>query len=118
MKITQEQTVAALLSAGSVRSAAKLLNVAPSTVQRAMDEPGFAELYAASKKEILQSACNKLSGNICEAADIIAAIMKDSSNAPQIRINAAQLIFNTYTKLTEQNEILERSERLESQVQP
>ena len=47
MKITQEQTVAALLSAGSVRSAAKLLNVAPSTVQRAMDEPGFAELYAA-----------------------------------------------------------------------
>ncbi len=49
-----------------------------------------------------------------EAVAVVAGIMGENANAPQVRLNAAEAIIRNGMKLTEQTDILSRLDALEA----
>ena len=74
---------------------------------------GEEEAFNKAKMDILQGTCAKLTNNLLKAVDVVADIMNNAENSPQIRLNATQQLFNVTLRLTEQCELLERVEKLE-----
>ena len=111
---TDEEIITALIDKGSIKGAAATLNCATRTLYERMKKPEFKELYAQAKAEILKAATAKLQGNLCEAIDTLAEIMKDPEAAKQTRANCAVSILQYGARFTETTDILERLEAIEA----
>ena len=112
-RLTDEAIIAALVEAGSIKAAADRLGCAVKTLYERMKNPGFKDLYAQAKAEILKTATAKLQGNLTGAIDTLAAIMKDEETAKQTRANCAVAILQYAARFTETTDIIERLEALE-----
>lgn len=110
---TREDVIQGLLLNGSIQKTADSLNVSKSTIYRITHEDGFSEDFSKAKQEILQGVCARLTSNLLKAVEVVADIMNNAENSPQIRLNATQQLFNVTLRLTEQCELLERVEKLE-----
>ena len=110
---TREDVIQGLLLNGSIQKTADSLNVSKSTIYRITHEDGFSEDFSKAKQEILQGVCERLTRNLLKAVEVVADIMNNAENSPQIRLNATQQLFNVTLRLTEQCELLERVEKLE-----
>ena len=110
---TREDVILGLLLNGSIQKTADSLNVSKSTIYRITHEDGFSEDFSKAKQEILQGVCARLTSNLLKAVEVVADIMNNAENSPQIRLNATQQLFNVTLRLTEQCELLERVEKLE-----
>ena len=110
---TDEAIISALIENGSIKAAADRLGCTVRTIYERMKKPGFKNLYAQAKAEILKTATAKLQGNLTGAIDTLAAIMKDEETAKQTRANCAVAILQYAAKFTETTDIIERLEALE-----
>lgn len=110
---TDEAIISALIENGSIKAAADRLGCTVRTIYERMKKPGFKDLYAQAKAEILKTATAKLQGNLTGAIDTLAAIMKDEETAKQTRANCAVAILQYAAKFTETTDIIERLEALE-----
>ncbi len=113
MKAKDERIMAALLSCGTVAEAARMAGVSKPVVYNRLADNEFKAEYDRLRTVALNEACNKLQTALTEAVDTIKEIMKDTSAAQQIRLNAAALILQNSLKYTEQIEILKRLEKVE-----
>lgn len=116
MNIPNEAVISALLSEPTVQKAAEKCGLSQRQIYERMKQEDFRREYARAKRSILESVTNGLQTRLTAATETAIQIMQDAENAPQIRLNAANLIFNQCQKLTETIDILDRIETLEKQV--
>ena len=84
-----------------------------STIQRYRDDPELQKLLVERKTEYIKAAVNKMQAFMSEGVDTLQKIIRDDETAPQIKINAIQIMFNQCKTWTETADILERLKLLE-----
>lgn len=113
-KQNNEKIIAALLSAGTVRGAAKIANVTEKTVRNRLEDPEFRERYEKAKSEILTEAMDALSARLSDAVSTIADVMEDSDNPASVRVSAADSVLRHGLRYIEAGNILKRLDALEA----
>ena len=99
--ISDEQIVAALLAAGTIREAAGAVGLSERALYDRMRGAEFDILYRGAKSDLLRSAVIDINKHLQEAIEVIAEIMADRGNNPAIRLQAAQTIINNAAKLSQ-----------------
>lgn len=112
-KIDDEKILAALISCGSVRTAAKSANISESTIRNRLCDPVFRERYEIAKAAILQESCDALTARLTLAIDTLSAVLEDNQNAATVRISAADAVLRHGLRYIEAANILRRLEALE-----
>lgn len=99
---SNEEIIAALLQHGTIKEAAEAIGITPRTIYDRMKSHDFMADYAAAKSDILRSAVINVSGKLSQAFEEVNGIMTDKGINPAIRLQAAQTIINSASKLTAQ----------------
>ena len=115
-RLTDEEIVPALIECGTIRAAANRMGVQVKTLYSRMKSDRFRELYHRAKADLVKAATAKMQGQLVDACEVIAEIMKDADTAQQTRLNAADCIIRNTLKMIEQTDILERLDDLETAV--
>lgn len=100
-KITDEQIIAAILKAGTVKGAAAAVGLSERAIYDRMNAGEFQALYKAAKADIIRAAVSNINGHIEAAINTAAEIMKDTGNNPAVRLQAAQTIINSAGKFVQ-----------------
>lgn len=115
-RLCNEAIISALLSEGSIKGAAAILDCKAPTIYARMKQPDFQEQYAQARAELIKAATAKLQSCMASAVDVLAAIMEDEEVPKQTRAYAAINILQISKQFTSQTEIIERLEELEANV--
>ena len=111
-----EKIIIALLESSSVTQAAEKCGISRDNLYKKMTKAAFQALYDKARTDALQHATARLCGRLGSALDIIEGIANDTHNAPQIRLNAAQILINATTKLNEQQNLQRQIDELEARL--
>lgn len=90
--LNDETILAALLSAGSVRGAAKTAGVAEATVRNRMADASFRQRYDQLRGDVLQEVTTGLVARLTAATDTMSALLDDECVADSVRLNAADAL--------------------------
>lgn len=112
-KKSDEAIIAALVSCGSVKAAARECGVSALTIYRRMKDNDFRQKLDAVRDDALHEASARLSGSLADAVKVLTDIMNDEQTAPQTRANAAQMVLSYGLRYAETAEILRRLEQVE-----
>jgi hypothetical protein len=107
----QEDAIAALLTHGTVRDAAKACKVGEATLFRWLQIPSFHERYTSARREVLQAALTTLQ-SVARAA-VVTLAKNLRCGIPAVEVSAARVILDQTFKASEIFEMEERIERLE-----
>lgn len=99
--MTDEKLIAALLSAPTIRDAAKAAGVSESTVYSKLREYGFRKQLNEQRALILEDVRTALQAHLTNAVRVMGEILNDKKAPPQTRLNAAQGIIKSALKLAE-----------------
>ena len=113
-RITDERILAALLTAGSVRAAARSANVSEATVRNRLADPDFRARYDRLRGELLQEAAAGLTAKLESATATMAEIMEDGQNPASVRVSAADAVLRHGLRYIEAGNILRRLDALEA----
>lgn len=111
MKVTDEQICVALLGSSTVEEAADYLGVSVSTIYKREQTEQFKALYKDMNYKLLQAATEKIRTTMLSAIQIAKEIAEDEENAPQIRLNACDLLLRHAIKLSSYDFANEEHER-------
>ena len=114
-KYTNEQLTAALLTAGSIRGAAKNLNISERAVYERMKDKDFQTLYAQTRNAIIDGTTALLTESLTEAVKTALKIMQGSESEP-MRLQAAQTILKYGVQMN--NGIFARREKEDTDIDP
>jgi len=84
-----EKILAALLTAGSVRTAATAAGVSVSTIRNRMQDRNFRAAYEAAKSDLLQTASASMLSRLNDATGTITDVMNDGEIPANVRVSAA-----------------------------
>ena len=90
--INDEQLIAALVTAGSVRTAASVAGVSEATIRNRLRDPDFRAAFETIKSELLQSATAAMLSKLETATETISDVMNDAQNTPNVRVSAASVL--------------------------
>lgn len=113
-RLTDEAIIAALVQAGSIKEAAKMLHCVPRTLYERMKSPAFKELYTQARADMVKTATAKLQGEISASIATLAKIRDDEEAPKQTRANCAVSILQYSARFTETTDIIERLEAVEA----
>ena len=86
------------------------------------NDPLFIEQVNQRRTEIIGNVVRKLESCLASATDELTAIIKDHEIASQTRLNAIRVMFESYARLSDREDILTRLDALEKaqidQIQP
>ncbi len=111
----QEDAIAALLTHGTVRDAAKACKVGEATVFRWLQIPSFHEHYTSARREVLQAALTMLQSVARAAVATLARNLK--CGVPSTEVAAARAILDTAIRAHELEDMTLRIEQLEQMIQ-
>lgn len=94
---------------GTIKEAAKNLNISERAIYNRMKEREFKEEYARAKSEITRGTVLNINNRIANAIETINSIMIDTNNNPAIRLQAAQTLLNTACKFASRLEAEEQN---------
>ena len=114
MKVTDEDIISAVLVSATNKDAAELCGLSEAQFYKRIRADDFKRKFSQVKGELLNRVTTTMQNGMNEAARTMLEIMRDVGAAPQVRLNAADSILRNGMKLTEQNDILQRLERLEA----
>ncbi|MBQ8133129.1 MAG: hypothetical protein IJ192_01770 [Clostridia bacterium] len=114
MNISDEEVISALLTEPTIKRAADKCQLSQRQIHERMKNADFQKQYKAAKSQILETTTAALQSQISKSTETVIKIMNDPKNAPQIRLNAADMIFRHCMKLTETVDIIQRIEVLEA----
>lgn len=109
----QEKVLAALLSSGTQREAAKKAGVAETTVGRYLKEPEFEKAYKAAADKLFATAFIQSEKALNLAFETLTEICGSKAENGQVRVSAARSIIEYSLKMKEICDIEGRIERLE-----
>lgn len=112
-KINNEKILAALVTCGSVRKAAKTAGVSETTIRDRLNDPAFHKRYEKAKTAVLTEACDTISSRLTAAVDCLSDVMEDEQNSATVRVSAADSILRHGLRYIETANILTRLDVLE-----
>ena len=92
--ISDEEIIAALISTGTIREAARTAGISERALYERMKSGDFQARHKSAKADTTRAAVNALNGRIQAAIDTIAEIMEAQDINPATRLQAAQTILN------------------------
>ena len=117
MKIDDERILSALIACGSVRAAAKSVNISEGTVRNRLADPAFRVKYDKMRGDLLQEATAGLTAKLESATATMAEIMEDTENAASVRLAACDALLRNCLKYFSVAEIERRIAALEAAAQ-
>lgn len=107
----QEQAIAALLSAPTIKDAGRACDVSEVTLWRWLQLPEFAAAYRAARRQVVERAVSELQAATGEAVEAL----KRNLHCEQanVEIRAAQIILEQAVKGVELMDLQDRVDRLE-----
>ena len=108
----REAAIAALLTANTVPEAAEACGVSETTLFRWMQDPVFAEQYAAARRAVLQSAVADLQIVAREAVGTLRRLM--GCGTPSVECRAAVAVLETALRVGELYDIDRRLDDIEA----
>lgn len=96
--ISDEEIIAAILQAGTIKEAAAALEMPSRTIYDRMQERSFRAAYQEAKNDILRQAVKNLNSKLSAAVDAVAEIMTNSEVNAAVRLQAAQTIISNAVK--------------------
>ncbi len=108
----QEQAIAALLSASSIKAAADVCGMAEVTLWRWLQLPDFQAAYRTARRQVVERAVTELQAACGKAVETLKRNL--TCDNPSVEIRAAQIILEQGIKGIELMDLQERVERLES----
>ncbi len=116
LKPQQRRAIAALLTERDIRAAALKCEVSERVLYRWLELPEFkAELRAASKQAI-DTAILRLSELSGQAVDTLREVMTDTATPPGTRVQAANIALARLLDLRELQELEERLQKIEKEL--
>lgn len=112
----QNRFMVALLTNSTVSEAAKESDISESTAYKYLNDPDFIKQYDSKRKEILTSSCHMLQAKMGRAAEELIKIIEEPNTAPQVRLNAIDMLYRHAYKQTELMDIITRLELLEERA--
>lgn len=76
-------------------------------------DPVFMEMVSEMRTEIIADVIRKLESCLTVASEELQKIIIDHETGSQTRLNAIQILFNSYVRLSERYEVLTRLEAVE-----
>ena len=113
-RINDERILAALLTAGSVRAAAKSASVSEGTIRNRLSDPDFRAEFDKLRGELLQEAAQGLTAKLESATATMTEIMEDGQNPASVRVSAADAVLRHALRYVEAADILRRLDALEA----
>lgn len=117
MKIDDERILSALIACGSVRAAAKSVNISEGTVRNRLADPAFRVKYDKMRGDLLQEATAGLTAKLESATATMAEIMENGQNPASVRVSAADAVLRHSLRFVEAADILRRLDALEAAAQ-
>lgn len=99
--VTNEELCSALITHGTIREAAGILNVSERTIYNMMSDNEFKQMYEYAQADILSNSVRTCQSKVTEAIECIADIMNDKNVNAQTRLQAAQTMLKTSTSMCE-----------------
>ena len=106
----------ALLAHRTIKEAATAAQVSERVVYDYLNDPSFEARYKAARDDIIRGVSNHLREQMNEAVGVIGDIMRDTENRPQDRLAAAKAVLEYGDKYIENDDIIERIDKLERAV--
>lgn len=113
----QQRAIQALLECPTRRAAAEKAGISESTLRSYFQNPEFVSAYQQAAREALEHATRRAEAAAGEAVDVLRSIMSDDNELAGPRVSAADKVLGYALKLTEQNDILSRLDKLEQQAE-
>jgi len=114
--VRQRRFFAALLSAVSVREAARQVGVGETTAWRYMRIPAMRRALASRQAAVLGQASHRLAAEMAAALDTLGSIVRDVQVAPGTRVSAARVILESGLRMAEMVTLTERVTALEERM--
>ena len=99
-RVSNETIVAALLTYPTNVEAAKAVGLSERSLYDRMKSPAFKNLYAEQKDKIVDCALDQAQRALLKSINVMVEVMEDSTAAPQIRLNAAEAIQRSMSRLS------------------
>ena len=99
MTLTDEQIIQAVLTHPTNAEAAAALQISESYLYQRMRSESFKQGFNDAKSVIFATCLETAQRALSSSLITMAEIMQDTNNAPQVRLNAAQAIVATVTRL-------------------
>lgn len=116
MTVNEEKAVVALATSKSQEEAARKCGLSARTLRHYLQREEFQKAYRAACLELTAGATNRARQLLSPALDTLDEVMNDANAPPAARTNAARIAIEAGLKLTEQNDILRKIERLEALI--
>ena len=112
----QESAISTLLSASTIKEAAKVAGVGEATIFRWLQQEAFQIAYREARKQTVTHAIAQLQKACSEAVGTLRAVMKNGDNPPASRVSAAKAVLETSIKAVELEDLIGRVDKLEAAV--
>lgn len=99
--VTNEELCSTLLTHGTIKEAAGVLNISERTIYNMMSDNDFKQMYEYAQVDILSSSVKACQSKMTEAINCIADIMNDKDVNPQTRLQAAQTMLKNAVSMYE-----------------
>ena len=113
--ISDEEIIAALISTGTIREAARTAGISERALYERMKSGEFQALYKSAKADTIRAAVNALNARTQAAIDTIAEIMEAQDVNPATRLQAAQTILNHAGRFADRLQAAEQSVQLQEE---
>ena len=110
----QDKALTALLSADTVKDAAKAAGVNEATLWRWLQAPLFQQHYRSLRRQLVEAAVAQLQRDCTTAVRVLRQIAEDIQAPASARVTAARAIIDQSVAAVELMDIQERVERLEA----
>ncbi|MHA1568425.1 MAG: hypothetical protein ACTSXZ_03060 [Alphaproteobacteria bacterium] len=113
----QDKAILALIEEPSIRKAARATGVDRKTLMLWLQDDDFRRRYLALRRRVISHAIANLQRAMTEAALVLEHIALDKDTPAAVRVTAAKAIIDRGLKGCEIEDLAERIERLEAEVE-
>lgn len=112
----QEQAITALLTAGTVRAAAKAFDIGERTLYRWLQDPVFQDRLKAAQAEALDATVRQLTDAASLAVVVLRTVLCAPTAKDSVKVRAADVILSRVIVLRETLELEKRIAQLEERL--
>jgi hypothetical protein len=109
----QEKALAALLSLGEVKAAAKDARVGETTLWRWLKEDAFSVAYRDGRRRLVEACASRLTADSTKASRVLLEVAEDKSAPASARVAAARAIIENAVKAVETLDLEPRLKEIE-----
>ena len=115
MKV-DERTIAVYLTHSSKTAIAKTLGVSRTYLYKLEKDPDFQAALQEYKRQILNTAINRMQGGLDDAVSVLLTIINDENVSAQTRLNAVNTLLIQLREMMQTQEFAQRLDALEQTV--